>query len=188
MDKIISSPLSDKQIKKYFRGNPNIVMMRDIATMTKLDEVFNGYDHAVIFTSVNSQYDGHWNMMYISGDNLYFFDSYGMKPTQLIQNIVAKGYPVYGQNQNLDNLIRNSKYFPHNCFMNNVKYQSDKENIQTCGRYIALNFILLQIYKKRKLEYSTENFYQIMKTWKNKFNKSYDYIVSFFIDDIVNSV
>jgi hypothetical protein len=185
MNAIINSPLSDKQISKYFDEKPNIVMMKDISNMTSLEQVFNGYDHVVLFIAVNGPNDGHWELMYISDGELHFFDSYGYTPCQVIKDMSKQKRPLYGQNGNLNNLILNSPFYPDKCFANRVKYQKDNAS-QTCGRYVSLNYILLHIYKKNGKHYDGEVFQQLMKGWQKKFKKTDDYIVSYMIDDIMN--
>lgn len=181
INEIIQNPLSSNLIAKYFNGRPNIITMQQISTMTSLNEVFRNHDHAVIFTATNSPTDGHWQMIYKSNGCINWFDSYGMKPTELISKLEQKGN-TWGQNKNLDNLIINSPYRLKS-FFNDVKYQKDG-NVQTCGRYVSLVFILIHIYQKRNLGFDGSVFYKIMEGLRKQYNASYDQIVSSLIDTI----
>lgn len=181
INKIIVNPLSDVLIKKYFDGHANIVTMEDISHMVSINQLFRGYNHAVIFVAVNSPTDGHWQLIYKSFETLHFFDSYGMKPTELITKLNKNN--TYGQNKNLDNLIIKSQYAKKS-YYNDVKYQSDGKS-QTCGRYVAINFLLLHIYNKKNIPYDGTVFYRIMQHFQTQFKtKSYDKIVSSFINEI----
>jgi hypothetical protein len=177
------SPLSSVLISKYFDGKPNIVQMSEISNMTSLSQLFKGYDHAVIFVAVNSPSDGHWQFIYKSNDELHFFDSYGMNPIELLQKMNSQNHDMYGQNFNLANLILQSPYRLKS-YMNDIKYQSDGLP-QTCGRYVALNFILLHIYNNKRLPYDETVFYRIMNHLKKVYKaKSYDVVISTVIDQV----
>lgn len=182
-EQVMKSPMSDILITKYFNGRPNIVQMAEISRMTHLNQLFKGYDHAVIFVAVNSPTDGHWQFIYKNGDELHFFDSYGMGPTELVRRVNN-----FNQTDNLDILIKNSIY-KSNAWKNDVKYQKDGEP-QTCGRYISLCFILRYIYNKRGLPFDGTIYYKIMQHLKKSFkNASYDKIVSVLIDQVdLNSI
>lgn len=175
---VVKSPMSDTLISKYFNGRPNIVQMAEVSQMTTINQIFKGYDHAVIFVAVNSPTDGHWQFIYKNGHELNFFDSYGMGPTDLVKKV--KGF---GQNTNLETLIQNSQ-FRNNAYKNNVKYQNDGEPA-TCGRYVSLCFILKYIYNKRGLGFDGSIYYKIMTHLKKMFKgESYDKIVSVLIDQV----
>jgi hypothetical protein len=179
----MKSPMSDVLISKYFNGRPNIQQMSQISTMSSLNQVFRGYDHAVIFVAVNGPADGHWQFIYKSSDELHFFDSYGMSPTQLIQDLQSSPTGTFGQNTNLDTLIMNSQY-ANKCYKNDVKYQSDGEP-QTCGRYVSLCFLLMVIYKQKNVVFDGSVYFKIMQHLKTIFkNSSYDNIVSQMIDQV----
>jgi hypothetical protein len=183
INEIIKSPMSDVLIRKYFDGRPNIVLMSSISKMTSLNQIFRGFNHAVIFVSVNGPNDGHWQFMYKSQGYLHFFDSYGMGPTELLQKMIDKNSDMYGQNLNIATLILQSPYRSRST-MNNIKYQKDGD-VQTCGRYVTLNFILLHIYEKRGLGFDGGIFYKILSSMKKHFKtKSYDVIVSKLIDEV----
>ena len=84
--------LSSNQIKlklKDYFPSVRIVTMSEMNKFSNLDEMFNSSNHVVLFTSTNSNNDGHWQTIFRTNNNLYFFDSYGKPPMYLI-NLINK--------------------------------------------------------------------------------------------------
>ena len=183
IQKVITSGLTFQQMKAYLDGKPNLHTQQEIAQMSSLAEVFGGNDHAVIFTATNSPTDGHYQAIFLNKDNqLFFFDSYGMKPPDMILKVEKELGKNWGQNAYaLPKLIKQSPY-ANNAFYNDVRYQSTEDNVATCGRYVIVVILLNSIFKKNGMSFNLSSFNTIMKGWKKKYNKSYDDIVAFFVD------
>jgi hypothetical protein len=178
---IAKIPLTSEMVDKYLDGNANIVMLRDFPSKYEtLDEAFNETNHIILFTSTQSPTVGHWQLIYKNmKDEIHFFDSYGMKPHEILQYVIDKTGNSFGQNFHLSALLREA-----HCHYNEHKYQADGD-IQTCGRYVILNLMLKFIIENHaNIPYDGSVFYKIMQNWKNRFNTSYDAIVSKMIDKI----
>ena len=185
---VITNPMSSNLIEKYTDSKANIVTYANITNMTSLEQVFNGFDHAILFLAVESHSSGHFQCIYISNDEngpiLNFMDSYGLKPDGAINKISSTQSNLFGQNNNLTKLIRQSKFYPDRYSYNDHKYQSTSTDVSTCGRYAVLSVILNYIFKKRNLAFGVAHFYKLMEFWKQKYRVSYDTIVSNIINKI----
>lgn len=184
--RIIENPMSAELIEKYTDNKANIVRYADITNMTSLEQVFNGFDHVILFLAVESENSGHFQCMYISNDKngklLNFFDSYGMKIDGGINKLVTAGMNTWGQDNNLKKLVEQSVFFPDRFVYNTHKYQNTSKDVATCGRYAVLNVLLNYIFKQRKLAYGVQEFYLLMKYWMQKYKQNPDTIVADIID------
>ena len=183
---IIDSGLTFEQVSKYLESEHPIITQQEIANMTSLDQVLKGNDHMIIFTATNSPEDGHYQMIFINDGNLYFFDSYGLTPCQMIDKVEKALGKTWGQNPNkLTDLILESQYADR-AFYNTIRYQSNNDNVATCCRYTITVTMLNYIYTQNKTPFDFDTFQTIMNGWKQKYKKSYDEIVSFFISSVVS--
>jgi len=180
--KLIESPMSDVLIQKYFDGHANIKTLAQISQMTTFDELMGEYEHVIIFMALQASNSGHWISMFINSGNLYYFDSYGKKPLEPINKLIDYGYPLYGQNFNLFELIRKSQ-FANRFIYNTIQYQNDSVDVAVCGRYASSVCILNILYKEKNAPFDFNVFYSLMETWKVKMgNKSYDEVIVYFIN------
>ena len=182
---LIGAPMSNTLISKYFDGHANIKSLEDISQMRTLGEVFNGgqFNHVVIFIAVSAPSNGHWVCMFINGQSLYYFDSYGDYPLQILDELAKDGKNLWRQDKNLLHLIRASK-FKDTFFYNAYQYQEDGASIQTCGRFTTLTLVLNSIYVRQGRKFDLEMLNKIMTYWKNKFNKSYGEIAVYFVNEL----
>lgn len=181
---IIESPLSSIQISKYFDGRPNIVTLQETNNYTDFEQLFKGQDHCVLFTSTVNKDVGHWQLYKKVGDILYFFDSYGYKPPEMLRLVQQQGNS-FGQTDNLFKLLGESSYYKNKkVYYNNVQYQAKQGDVQTCGRYISLVFILFYIMKKEGKQFDFRVFKSMMDKGRQNYNTTYDSFVSMLIDDL----
>jgi hypothetical protein len=186
INNLIQSPLSSVQITKYFDGKPNIRTVESLNNLKSMDELFGGVDHCVLFTAVESPTNGHWQLYMRQNGIIHFFDSYGLSPTDLLAQMIKEKQNMHGQTERLLYVLLGSSYFREKkIFYSNTQYQNfDDSNVQTCGRYVALYFILSYIYKKGKQPFDATEFKRIMVKGKKRYNVTYDEFVSMLIDDL----
>lgn len=182
---IIRAPMSNTLISKYFDNRANIKSLIDISQFQSLSQVFHSgqYNHVVIFVAIDSETQGHWICMFINSGALYYFDSYGDYPLQVLDEMVKRGDDLWNQDKNLLRLIQNSQFKEH-FYYNNFQYQQDGGSIQTCGRYVTLVLVLNSIFTKAKQHFDFEKLNQIMLFWKNKYHKTFGQIAVFFVNQI----
>ena len=181
--RIIDNAMSTELIEQYTDNKARILTMQEISKMKSLKDVFQNQSYVIIFTATNSPNDGHFQMIWISGGVLNWFDSYALQPTGLLDKMMKLNMNLWGQNNNLWKLIQESQFYPNSFRMNTHKYQSNSKNVATCGRYCTLNVLLKYIYEQKGKVYNTECFFKLMQFWKTKYKKNYDSIVSSLIDE-----
>lgn len=110
-------------------------------TFDYLEFDFNKSDSILLFRKPNESY-GHFVSFIIRNKNIYFFDSYGLNPIQILDSI-KEDKIMYSKYENY------FRSFNH-CFFNDIKYQD--EDAKTCGLY-ALLYVL---FKKSINEFNKE--------------------------------
>lgn len=143
--KLIDSPLSSADMYTICRKlatKPNLLILADMQNINSLEDVFKGFDHAIIFVSTTSEMNGHWQLLLRNASTLFFFDSYGHNFTKLLVKVFNNfGKNAYGESYKLGELIAESSYFKtRNALMNTVDYQSMNPKDSTCGRHCLTCF------------------------------------------------
>lgn len=184
--KLISAPMSSTLINKYFDGNANVKTLAEISEYQSLQQVFDGgkYNHVIIFIAIENPSQGHWVCAFKNkSDSLFYFDSYGDYPLQVLDEMSKEGSKLWGQDKNLLRLIRQSSYMDK-FFYNSFQYQQDGASYQTCGRYVTLVLVLNIVLLKRGKVFDMNVLNTIMLKWKSEYNKSFGEIAVFFINKL----
>jgi hypothetical protein len=130
--------LTDTDIGKILGDpQPNILIYSDLFDYNTIDQVLGGKGYVILLYSIRGKYDGHWTCLFRQKDYLVFFDSYGLAPDEEIQFI-----PDF---QSLDNRGQSVPHFTklldesgYKVLYNTHQYQSDKKDINTCGRHTCV--------------------------------------------------
>lgn len=176
-------PLSPMDLNNIIGEKLHVVALAETSNMTSLHQVFQGHNHAIIFSAVSSPTFGHYSLLYKNRQNqIHFFDSYGMSPCGIVDMLRKANKPLFGQNNNLDKLLLKEFHNHVDIFYNPTKYQ--QEETQVCGKYVLLNLVLRFIYEKKNgIPYNGAIFKKLMIYWKGKYKKSFDEIVAYLIED-----
>lgn len=171
---LINEPLSNNALSQFIDERPNIVSYAEISTMTNINQIFkNNKNYAILFLATQSQNNGHWELIMQDTNNIYFFDSYGLKPCQMIDILPNK----LGQNNNLLVLMNES---PKNCYYSDKKYQLLENDSQTCGRYVTLCLYLFMYFNKT---FTFDIFDFVLTSCKSvKHFPNYDVTIAFLIN------
>ena len=170
MSQLLSIPLSDSDIKEYLGNDAKILKYSELNKYHSIDELLpNTKDFAVILYE-NSLNNGHWTCICRPKENeIVYFDSYGGvvdKPLSWSSKDVKLGL---GEDvKYLSNLLDKCE---EDVFYNKHKYQSGKENVSDCGRYVVC-YIL-----KMKAGYSLNDFCKFIKNECKKMNSSNDIVI-----------
>ncbi len=133
-------PLSDKDILKLTKKKCSIYIEEDLRYVKNIDTLFKYNNCAVILLDNGNPDVGHWIVMTkISNDTIEYFDPVGLPP----DFISKKKY--------LRKLIDNSHY--KYLIYNGIYIQKVREDINTCGRYVALRIMLWNDMKCTLKEY-----------------------------------
>ncbi len=167
--------MSNILIDKYFGGKANIKMLEDIENCNTIDEYFSNHDHVIIFLTNKDCDVGHWVVLIKNNNKCYYFDSYGYAPIDILDEINPN---LKSSAEKMNHLIK-SKY-KNNYFFNPIDYQSEKDDIATCGRYATFTAILNKLLNN----YNFDIFYDIVKIFYEKHKMNPDETVCYFIDTL----
>lgn len=172
---VIIEPMGDDDIREYF---PDALIIKysdlkdynDIRTLLRDDKSF------FFLLYQDKPNTGHWVCLSRRGNTIEYFDSYGKKIDEplswmphnaLLQLGIYKPY--------LTNLLNKTKY---DVVYNPIEYQTDKRDINTCGRHCVFRL------KNMQKNVDLADYYKLMKHLKDKYKVSYDVIVSQFINAV----
>jgi hypothetical protein len=131
-------PLSDDDIRKAVPYAP-IVRYEELAEYDSIEELLPESRSAIVlFVATEGPSSGHWCAVMRSDMNIYFFDSYGLRPDKNL--LFAPRNLRKGLNQSkphLSYLLNHALKTGFKISFNEVKYQSDNVSIQTCGRWVV---------------------------------------------------
>jgi hypothetical protein len=137
--KKIITPLSGEQLSQM---GFNMVPWSDLRQKTTVDEICTGpMQGCILFIPTEAKYSGHWICLFIRGNTLFYFCSYGTSPkniAQLSDYMIATSIP---DEYWLDPLLQNWRNRGGLISINKTRYQDLKDSTSTCGRYCALRLI-----------------------------------------------
>src|SRR6185437_3614673 len=150
--------LSNTDISKALNNKTKIIQYKDLLNYKDIDDLLYPHNKAVILYNTKENY-GHWTCIIKRNDSIEMFDSYGYKPDDQQKYITEK---VKSEN-NMDfpyltYLLYKSKN-KYKIHYNNYKLQSEKDGINTCGRWV-----ILRIHLK---EMNIDEFSKLIKNDKN---------------------
>ena len=161
MDKIIEKniskiSLSGSELIKLVDGKTNVIRYSDLSNYKDIDDVVE-YSTAIILYRTNDNY-GHWTCIIKHNGYYEFFDPYGMYDTEILNMIGNKTNVNMGQNRPyLTELFLKS---PYNVIYNDYKLQKiNKQNNNTCGRWVALRIQMKDIKLNKFVKLMTTNKY-----------------------------
>lgn len=170
----IEEPLGDDDMRRYLPG-ALIIKYSKLMNYETIDQLLPGNINFCILLYEDSPNKGHWVCILKYSGCIEFFDSYGGKPDAPLNWNSKNINQQLNQKPYLTELLINS---PYKTIYNPIEYQNEKDDINTCGRHCVFRIINL-IQNKRNLK----NYYQMMKSLKDKTDATYDEIVSFFINE-----
>jgi hypothetical protein len=130
----------------------------------------NDKDYKIFLTE--SEYNsGHWTAIMRVKDKIIYFDSYGVYPDFELNFISKIKNKMLGQGGNqIQRLMKTSKKNNLEPVYSKTKYQSHGDHINTCGRWVSV-FIMLM-----NMGYDLKKMKELFDKEKNKTGKPYDII------------
>jgi hypothetical protein len=168
--------VNNYDILKIF-PNCKIVKYADLDQyQTIYDLLPNPMDFVFLLTEseLNS---GHWTLIIRDGTNFEYFDSYGESPKSILDYIPSYKNKQLGNNhmEDLGNIIKSVK--PRDKFIyNKFQFQSDKPNINTCGRWCICRVALFL-----SDSVDLKQFTKIIKLKSKDLKKSFDEVIVFLV-------
>lgn len=176
---IEASPIDNFQISKYLGNDTKIIKYSELINYNSIEELLpKDLDYVVIL--IESSYnEGHWVCVARINNTIEFFDPYNVYPDEELKWVVKSLRKELGVDEPLlsdlfDKTIKE-------VFYNEVKFQSYKNEINTCGRHVINRLI------KLKEGMDLNEYQDWMKKIKDRYNISYDEIVSKLISDVNES-
>lgn len=136
-------------IKEYALSNDDINVILEPDTkvfaypkfnqMRHIDEAFDKLGRCVFLFLTQSPTSGHWVCMFKRENQIHYFDSYGGKPDAQREWLSQEELDALDESEpTLTYLLRQSGY---RVFYSTYKYQSDKNDINSCGRWCVARLI-----------------------------------------------
>lgn len=170
----IEEPLGDDDIRKYLPDSL-ILKYSKLAKYGDIHQLLPGETSYCIILYEDSPNKGHWVCLLKYNDIIEFFDSYGGTVDSPLKWNADHTNVALGQHPYLTNLLQNCE---EEVIYNPVDYQSEKNDINTCGRHCV--FRILNLIKEGK---TLADYYKLMTDIRKKSKATYDEIVSFFISE-----
>jgi DNA adenine methylase len=169
-------PLDDLELKNLL-GNPRILKYDELSKYRSLEELLPKKRDYIILLYLDAPNKGHWTCIIRNNNDVYFFCSYGSKvdePLSWVPITIRMKLRVCVPF--LTRLFNNTSL---NTYYSPVKYQQERDDVNTCGRYCVL---LIKKFQEEQ-DYDLDKFYEYLTSIKNKFKLSYDEVVSTLIDE-----
>ena len=176
----IEQPMDNSQITQYLK-NAKIITNKDLLNYKRIEDVFNpenkrDFIDYVIILFLDSPNSGHWCCLNRMGGNLEFFDSYGGTPDKVYNYCPMKRRRMLGTQENYLTKLLNE--YDGNVIYNPIKYQEDKQDVNTCGRHCC--YRIINMFGRGQ---DLNEYYDFMKYAKNKMGyKNFDEVVA----DLIN--
>jgi len=176
LDIVKDEPISDKIIDEYLK-NPKIIEYKELKNYKNINQLLpKNKDYVIIL--FRHPTGAHWQGLLKNNNIIEFFCSYGTFPDECYYNWeTQKENDSFEQFQPyLSNLLNNCNY---ECVYNPIQYQSMKNDISTCGR-----FVLMRIFFLINHGGNLNDFYNYLKRKKKEYKLSYDELVSIVINKL----
>ena len=180
MQNEISYLVSNYDIEAKFNHSQKIkiIVYSDLRNYYSIFDILP-YDSCgcfILLRTTNSS--AHWTCLVKYKNNIYYFDSYGVKPDGELRRISKfERYELGESKKELTRLI-NTIPNDYNFSYNKTQLQEYAENVNTCGKYCT-SFVYC-ILKGLTLQ----QFLQRMKQLKNEYKASYDELICVIYDTI----
>jgi hypothetical protein len=171
-EQVIEEPMGDDDIRKYF-PNAKILTYSQLNDYDTIEDLLPSDKDFAFVLIEDSPNKGHWVALTKYGNTTEFFDSYGGQPdSQLKWNSKDKNKKL-GQSQK--KIVDMFNKFGGRAVYNPVSYQSNNEDVNTCGRHCT--FRILNMKQGKDLD----DYYKYMKQLKSHSGKSFDEVVANFV-------
>lgn len=153
LDEVKEYALSNDDIQRILEPDTKIFAYPKFAEMKHIDEAFDPLGRCIFLFLTKSPTSGHWLTMFKRDGHIEYFDSYGEKPEAQREWITKERLEELGEGHPyLMDLLKASRY---KVFYNTVKYQKDRDDLNTCGRWCVARLLFKDL--------SNLQFYNLVK-------------------------
>ena len=139
LEKVKAFPLSDSDIRGLLGDDIKIITYPQLSQMKSIDDAFDSKGRSIMLIPNQSPTSGHWVAMLNKPSGIEFFDSYGEAPEEQKGGMSRSRLEALDiENPDLTRLLRASG---KPVYYNTRDYQSEKNNVATCGRHAATRLL-----------------------------------------------
>ena len=128
--------ITNEDIEKVFGDKCKCLLYKDLKGLINLDSWIEETPFTFVLYNYTPSY-GHWTCLFKCPGGVEFFDSYGVKPDEMILDLPKKIVNNYGYEY--PEILRLLKTSKRKKFYNQYELQNPKKkDIKTCGRWCIL--------------------------------------------------
>lgn len=132
-----SQLLSPEDVQRMAGKPLKLMKYNEFAHHNDIEDCFGKYDHVLVMYMTTSEFRGHWCLLVRSGNQIQFFDSYGMFMDDQLD--FSKDEQFKAQHNMYYPFLTKLLYkSPKVVNYNELQLQNWKSNTNTCGRWCAL--------------------------------------------------
>ena len=144
LEKLLNTQLDGNAIQKLTKSP--IIKYPEFNNMSSIDDAFKKSDSVIIFFEIEDAYSGHWTCMMKRGNEIEFFDPYGLKQDDEFNYVTMHTREELNEQfEPLSKLLNNSNYKvihnPYKIQKFEFPFNSKIVRPQTCGRHSALRLM-----------------------------------------------
>jgi len=173
----IKQPLSDADLERYFGSGKEseVIKYNEIANYKTIDELLpKPFDFRIILVETAHNV-GHWVLILKYGNIIENFNSYGIDIDRQKNMLCRIANFKMGQSKNL--LTKLVGLSPYKYIVNRTPFQDDGQDINTCGRWVALRIITA-----KDMFMSLDEFKRMITKANHELHLTPDQLVSMWID------
>ena len=144
---LITQPISDSQLSYAVKGDVNIILYTDLATVQDIKELFQKTNNVVILLPVDAINDGHYITLlhYPDRNHLVVFDSYGLTVQMDISKAKWLRRLDLRIQQRLPDLLKMFQSQGGTIDVNDIEFQNNHYDVATCGKFSVARILYRHI-------------------------------------------
>ena len=174
--KQLSKMVASNEFQKMLGPEVNNKIMKysDLEGVKNLNDIMTEPKDYRIILIETQRNTGHWTAILKYNDKYFeWFDSYGLKPDAEFEFISPEMQEILDERQHILTILLNKVLLKGGKWIyNNVKFQKQAENVNSCGRWVTT-----RLYFFMKLNYNLKQFQDFFINWKKRTNLPFDVLV-----------
>jgi hypothetical protein len=142
--RIISTPLSDSDLRSLLGENIRVVTYPQLESCTTIADALDDTGRCIILFLTESSTSGHWTCVHTTGPtSLEYFDPYGLKWDVPFEWLSDEQERALGQTRHsLSRLFAAAQREGVNVTHNSTQFQAKGDAIASCGRWCAARLLM----------------------------------------------
>ena len=174
--KQLSKMVASNEFQKMLGPEVNNKIMKysDLEGVKNLNDIMTEPKDYRIILIETQRNTGHWTAILKYNDKYFeWFDSYSLKPDAEFEFISPEMQEILDERQHILTILLNKVLLKGGKWIyNNVKFQKQAENVNSCGRWVTT-----RLYFFMKLNYNLKQFQDFFINWKKRTNLPFDVLV-----------